>query len=266
MRSMTRMGWLAAAAAAAAGAAPPAVGQAPQDRGLEIAREADRRQSGFGDYSADLEMLLRNRQGQESLRRLRIRILEQKDDGDKGWVYFEEPADVKGTALLTFSHKTGNDDQWLFLPALSRVKRISSTNKTGPFMGSEFSYEDISSQEVEEYTYRYLRDEDLEGRAAFVVERRAVDPRSGYTREVAWVDREHYYTMKVDYYDRKDELLKTLRQLDYAPYAGRFWKPGRLVMVNHQTGKSTEVRWQHYTFGNKLVESDFDPQRLSSAW
>jgi hypothetical protein len=211
-------------------------------------------------------MVLRNRQGQQSLRRLRIRILEQKDDGDKGWVYFEEPPDVKGTALLTFSHKTGNDDQWLFLPALSRVKRISSTNKTGPFMGSEFSYEDISSQEVEEYTYRYLREEDLDGRAALVVERRPVDPRSGYTREEAWLDREHYYPLKVDYYDRKDELLKTLRHLDQARYAGRFWKPGRLVMVNHQTGKSTEVRWQNYTFGNKLVEGDFDPKRLSSAW
>ena len=100
------------------------------------------------------------------------------------------PADVKGTALLTFSHKTGNDDQWLYLPALKRVKRISSSNKSGPFMGSEFAYEDISSEEVEKYTYRYIRDEDFDGQATFVVERYPVDKKSGYTRQVVWVDRQ----------------------------------------------------------------------------
>ena len=130
--------------------------ETPPEKGLTIAREADRRDNGFGDFTARMEMILRNRQGEESTRRLRISTLEVKGDGDKGLSVFDEPADVKGTALLTFTHKAGEDDQWLYLPALKRVKRIASANKSGPFMGSEFAYEDVASQEIEMRNRRVL--------------------------------------------------------------------------------------------------------------
>jgi hypothetical protein len=142
-----------------------------EERGLEIAIEADRRDTGFHDSRASMKMILRNRQGDESIRQLRVRTLEQEDDGDKSLTTFDQPADVKGTNFLSFTHKSGPDDQWLYLPALKRVKRISSRNKSGPFMGSEFAYEDLSSQEVEKYTYKYLRDETCEGMDCFVIER-----------------------------------------------------------------------------------------------
>src|SRR3972149_6186682 len=109
-------------------AVPVTQAETPQEKGLAIAREADRRDQGFGDFTARMEMILRNRQGEESTRRLRISTLEVKGDGDKGLSVFDEPADVKGTALLTFTHKVGEDDQWLVLPALKRVKRIASAN------------------------------------------------------------------------------------------------------------------------------------------
>ena len=131
-----------------------AASETPEEQGLVIAREADRRDSGFGDFTANMRMVLKNRHGQESIRLIRIKTLEVADDGDKSLSIFDNPKDVKGTAFLTHSHKTGDDDQWLYLPALKRVKRISSRNKSGSFMGSEFSYEDIASQEVEKYTYR----------------------------------------------------------------------------------------------------------------
>ena len=136
--------------------------QTSQEKGLTIATEADRRDAGFEDFTADMTMILRNRQGDESLRVMRARTLEVQNDGDKSLLIFDEPADVKGTAFLSYSHAIEPDDQWLFLPALKRVKRISSANKSGPFMGSEFAYEDISSQEVAKYTYNYLRDEKLD--------------------------------------------------------------------------------------------------------
>jgi len=94
-------------------------------------------------------MTLRNRAGKESLRNVRIKNLEVDGDGDKSLSIFDEPADVKGTTSLTWSHSDKPDDQWLYLPALKRVKRISSKNKSGPFMGSEFAFEDIGSQEVD---------------------------------------------------------------------------------------------------------------------
>lgn len=236
-----------------------------EERGLAIAREADRRDAGFGDYRADLEMILRNRQGAVSTRELRTRVLEQIDDGDRSLVIFDRPRDVKGTAFLTFSHKTGNDDQWLFMPALERVKRISSSNKSGPFMGSEFAYEDISSQEVEEYTYRYLRAEEIDGVDAFLVERVPVDPKSGYTRQLVWIDQDHYRTLQIEFYDRKGALLKTLRQSEFELYLGRHWRPGRMSMVNHQNGKSTELMLSGYVFGNGYDEADFDRASLARA-
>ena len=143
-----------------------------------------------------MTMLLRNRQGEESLRNMRNKTL----------TIFDEPLDVKGTALLSFSHKHGNDDQWLYLPALKRVKRIASSNMSGPFMGSEFAYEDIASQEVEKYTYKYIGEESFEGKEALLIERYPVDKHSGYTRQPVWVDKERYIPLKVDYYDRKNAL------------------------------------------------------------
>ncbi|MDH3282599.1 MAG: outer membrane lipoprotein-sorting protein, partial [Gammaproteobacteria bacterium] len=145
--------------------------QTPGEKGLDIAVEADRRDSGWRDSKADMHMILRNRQGEVSERAIRVRTLEVEGDGDKSLIIFDHPADIKGTAFLSYTHATEPDDQWLYLPALKRVKRIASANKSGPFMGSEFAYEDISSQEVEKYAYTYLRDEEIDGQPAFVLER-----------------------------------------------------------------------------------------------
>ncbi|MEN8721104.1 MAG: outer membrane lipoprotein-sorting protein [Oceanococcaceae bacterium] len=241
----------------------PAVAQTPEERGLEIATEADARDAGWGDSASTMTMTLRNKQGQESVREMRSRSLEVADDGDKSMIIFDEPKDVRGTALLTFSKKTGDDDQWLYLPALKRTKRIASSNKSGPFMGSEFAYEDLSSQEVEKYTYKYLRDEELNGINCFVSERFPVDTNSGYTRQVVWIDQERYIPLKVEFYDRKESLLKTLTMHDYQQYKDKHWRPDRLEMVNHQTGKSTTLAFSDYNFDQGFAERDFDSAALA---
>jgi outer membrane lipoprotein-sorting protein len=234
-------------------------------RGDEIAREADRRDTGWNNMSAALEMVLRNRQGEESFRMLRSRLLEVDADGDKLMIIFDRPRDVRGTAFLTYTHRSGPDDQWLFLPALKRVKRISSNNKSGPFMGSEFAYEDLASQEIEKYTYEYRRDEVLDGRPTFVVDRVPVDSKSGYTRHVVWYDQEEYRLAKIEFYDRKDELLKTLTYRSYQRYLDQYWRPDEMFMENHQTGKSTVLRWSEYEFQTGLTERDFDQNSLRRA-
>ena len=247
------------------GTAPAAAQNTPETKGLAIAQEADRRDTGFQDWAAELQMILRNSHGEESRRDLRMRSLEVTGDGDKSLVIFDRPADVQGTALLTYTHKKGDDDQWLYLPALSRVKRISSNNKSGPFMGSEFAYEDFSSQEVEKYTYKYLRDETLHEKPCFVVERYPVDPRSGYTRQVVWIDQAEYRVWKVEFYDRKKQHLKTLVLEGYQQYEKKFWRADRLSMVNHQTNKSTDLAWSNYKFKNGFKESEFDQNSLKRA-
>lgn len=239
--------------------------QTPEEKGLAIAQEADRRDNGWGDQQASLKMTLRNRHGEESVRENRSKTLEVKGDGDKSLIVFDSPADVKGTAFLSFTHATTPDDQWLYLPALKRVKRISSANKSGPFMGSEFAYEDISSQEVEKYTYKWLQDEPYEGRDCFVIERYPQYENSGYTRQVVWVDKQMYQPLKIDFYDRKNELLKTLTHHDYKQYLEQYWRPGRMEMVNHQTGKTTTLLWLEYQFRTGLDERDFDQNALKRA-
>lgn len=238
-------------------------GLTAEEKGLAIAREADRRDLGWRDSSASMSMLLRNRQGDESLREMRNKSLEVDGDGDKSLIVFDEPRDVRGTALLTFSHRVGDDDQWLYLPALKRVKRIASSNKSGPFMGSEFAYEDISSQEVEKYTYRYLRDEMLNGQECFVIERDPVDENSGYSRQVVWLDKAEYRVQKVEYYDRKQSHLKTLTFHDYQQYLDKHWRASRLEMVNHQTLKSTTLTFTDFRFATGLDERQFNQSGLA---
>ena len=240
----------------------PATAGTAAEKGLAIAVEADKRDTGWGDATANMRMVLRNKSGKKSIREMRIRTIEVDGAGDKSLIIFDTPKDVKGTALLTFSHKTGSDDQWIYLPALKRVKRIASRNKTGPFMGSEFAYEDMTPPEVAKYTYKYLRDEVLDGKDCFVVERYPVDKNSGYSRQVVWVDKAEYRPWKIDFYDRKNYHLKTLRARDYQQYLGKYWRPHKSLMVNNQTGKSTLLSYQDYQFGTGLSESDFNKGKL----
>ena len=246
--------------AAEAATIPP--GGSPEAKGLAIAQEVDRRDRGWRDMQASMRMVLRNKQGQESVREVRVRALEVQGDGDKSLSIFDAPADVKGTAFLSHTHATRPDDQWLYLPALRRVKRIASANKSGPFMGSEFAYEDITSQEVEKYSYKFLREEKLDGRETYVLERYPAYKYSGYTRQVVWIDKEIWRPLKIDYYDRKNALLKTLTFHDYKQYLGKYWRPDRMEMVNHQTGKSTSLIWKNYRFRTGLTDRDFDQNAL----
>jgi outer membrane lipoprotein-sorting protein len=242
-----------------------ALAETAEEKGLAIAVEIDRRDTGFADTKAEMKMILRNRHGDESIRDLRVQVLEVQGDGDKSIFVFQQPRDVKGTGLLSYSHKVGNDDQWLYLPALKRVKRISSSNKSGSFMGSEFAYEDFSSQEVEKYTYKYLRNEPCPTDPAldcFVNERYPVDENSGYTRQLGWVDTKEYRAQKIEFYDRKNSLLKTLVFKDYKQYLGQYWRAHELLMENHQTGKSTVLQWQGYQFKTGLSENDFTRNSL----
>ena len=234
----------------------------PENKGKWVAVSADNFDSGFENQIAKVRMVLKNPQGQTSERQLRIKILEVNNDGDKSLTIFDTPRDVKGTAFLSYSHSHDPDDQWLYLPSLKRVKRIASNNKSGPFMGSEFAYEDLSSQEVDKYTYKYLRAEEVLGAAGHVIERIPVDPKSGYARQQVWIDATHWRTQKIVFYDRKNELLKTLTYNGYRRYGNNKWRADTMVMENHQSGKSTTLHWSDIAFGVGISVRDFDQNTL----
>jgi len=237
-------------------------GLSAEDKGLAIAQESDRRDQGWTDSQNSMTMVLRNKSGEVSERKIRSQNFEMQGDGDKGLTIFDKPTDVKGTAFLSFTHINEADDQWLYLPALKRVKRISSSNKSGPFMGSEFSYEDLSSFEVDKYKYKFLRDDQHNGEDVFVVELYPQYEHSGYTKIISWVDKSEYRIRKMEFFDRKDSPLKTLVYGDYKQYLGQYWRAHTMQMVNHQTGKSTDLFFEDYQFKTGLEEKDFSKNSL----
>ena len=236
------------------------------EKGLEIAIEADRRNLGWGASTVDLKMLLRNAGGETSERTIQISALERTQSGlgDVSLTIFNTPNDVKGTAFLSHTKVFDADDQWLYLPALKRVKRISSRNKSGPFMGSEFAYEDLLSFEVEKYKYNFLRMEKCPTlpNDCFTMERFPVYENSGYTRQIVWIDADHYRVNKVEYYDRRNALLKHLVLSDFQQYKAKFWRALKLEMVNEQTKKSTLLTYSGYNFDVNLTMQNFKPNKL----
>ena len=264
-RTLALSGVCLAILALAAG--PPGVraAESAEERGLRIATEARQGDKGFGNFTANLTMTLRNKRGQESRRELRLRVIEVENDGDRTVFVFDRPRNVKGTGFLIHAHKTGPDDQWLYLPALKRVKRISSSKQSGSFMGSEFSYEDMGAVEVEKYTHRFVREEACGKLQCFVLERVPKNKDSGYSRQLVWLDREELRNIQIQYFDRRNAHLKTMTVEDYKKYLDRFWRAGTISMTNHLTGKSTVLNWKDYKFGTDLDLGDFTQTALRRA-
>jgi Outer membrane lipoprotein-sorting protein len=229
-------------------------------KGYAIAAESDRSDRGFRDSEVKMTMIMRTGAGDESVRELLQRTLEQENEdiGDRSLIIFDKPADIDGTALLSHAKIIEADDQWLYLPAFKRVKRISSVNKDGAFVGSEFSYEDFTALELNKFSYIFLRDEQCGEQLCALVERLPKYAHSGYSKQIAWIDYENKQPRKVEFYDRRGDLLKTLSLEDYRQYEGKYWRAHKLVMVNEKTKKSTDLLFSDFRFQNGFAAKDFE--------
>jgi len=243
----------------------PIAANTPAEQGFDIAARSDRTDVGFGDSRVELQMILRNAAGQQSTRKLEIATLEKPDEsvGDKSLVLFETPRDIEGTALLSHAKILDPDDQWLFLPALKRVKRIASSNKSGPFVGSEFAFEDFTAIELNKFDYRYIGTETCGAFQCDVLERQPRYENSGYSKQMAWVDQDVFQIRKVEFYDRRGDLLKVLELGDYRQYDNGVWRAHKLSMENVQTNKQTDLVYQDYVFNVGISDKDFTKGRLS---
>jgi outer membrane lipoprotein-sorting protein len=241
---------------------PLALPAAPvTDRGQEIAMAADNRLHGYTDMQVRLEMVLVSPTGETASRVLRVQSRESANGGEKTLMAFETPRDLAGTALLTWTQPQGNDEQWLYLPSIKRVKQIGARNKSGPFMGSEFAFEDIVTPYWQKFSYRFLREDMLDGVACLVVERTPRDTWSGYTRQIMWVSQQDSLIRRIDYFDRKNAPLKTYTATKFRQY-GTNWRPSEMLMVNQQTGKQTRLLWSDYRFGTGLKDEQFSQNAL----
>ncbi|CBL43817.1 conserved hypothetical protein [gamma proteobacterium HdN1] len=230
-------------------------------RGLEIMRAADARLHGYTDQQVSLEMTLISPSGGKASRALRVQSIETPD-GERTLMVFETPRDLSGTALLSNNRRSGADEQWLYLPAIKRVKQIGARNKSGPFMGSEFAYEDIVTPFVEKYSYQYLEQTPCGELTCDVIERKPKDEFSGYSFQKVWIDTTHQLVRRIEYYDRKQTLLKTCTASGFSEYQSKYWRPAEMLMENHQSGKKTVLRWADYRFESGLSEQDFTQNAL----
>lgn len=256
------------AAAVLIAAAPAALAQdaamTPQERGYAIAERSDKTDTGFGTSSVELTMTLADPRGRETVRDLRIDTMEKEGEGngDKSLTRFFSPPDVEGTALLSHARILDPDNQWLYLPALRRVKRISSANKSGPFVGSEFAFEDLTANELGKYEYTYLETVEENGMELDKLECLPLYERSGYTKLHCYFDTDVFQSRKIEFFDRGGNLLKTLELADYRQYEEGYWRSHRQVMTNHLTGKTTVLQFGDFEFGVDLDQRDFEPSAL----
>ncbi len=235
---------------------------------LDIAKKVKESSSGYESSRSVIEMVLIDQAGNRSVRVMHSMALENQDkldgDGDKSLIEFKTPLDVKGTKFLSHEKIEKNNNQWLYLPALKRVKRITSRNKSGSFMGSEFSYEDISSREPLKYTYsENLKKVDLNNIKTYKFERYPKDEHSGYSRHVVWVDAKRFVILKIEYYDKKKELLKTSKFEGYENMNGTY-RGSEISVVNHQNRRSTTLEYLEDEIHLSLSERDFSKRALKN--
>ncbi len=234
--------------------------------GEKVAAQMRAQNVGYGDMSATLTMTLRDKCGGSAVRVMQVRSKERptRDVGDYSLVVFQSPRDVKGMALLSHSGVLQSDEQWLYLPATKRVRRISTNNASGPFVGSEFAYEDITGTEVGKFSWE-LKGEGPCPRAegtCYRLESHAKYEGSGYTHRLVWVDKEAYRVHKIEFFDRRGAPLKTLTYSKWNRHKGRFWRADRWIMKNLQNGKSTELSFADVSFDNGFEDSDFHRSAL----
>ncbi|KUI97662.1 outer membrane lipoprotein-sorting protein [Vibrio sp. MEBiC08052] len=234
--------------------------------GFDIASEMIARDTGYISYTSDVNMAITAANGDTVYRDLTIKGIEQENDGDKIITYFQAPRDIAGTALLTFSHSIKADDQWLYLPSIKRVKRISSNNRSGPFMGSEFAYEDMSSWELDKYSYELVGEKMLDGKSYWLLSCFPRYENSGYSKLIAWIDQDIYQPRKIEYYDRKGELFKRLSLSQYELYNQHYWRPEFSQMDNLQNKRSSSLTWKNMTLGSNVPQAQFEPKQLRNTY
>ncbi len=189
--------------------------------GTEIVEKAYNRETG-DDQTSLLTMTLTNKQGKQRVRKI-SQFTKDFGDVEKSIMFFQSPADVKNTSFMSWSYDSDkNDDQWIYLPALKKTKRISSDSKSDYFMGSDFTYDDLGDRKLEADTHKLLREETVDGKDCFVVESVSNDEDYMYSKTITWIIKDSFIGYQKEFYDEDEDLLKVLSIKKYEEMSGIF--------------------------------------------
>ncbi|MBD3240622.1 MAG: outer membrane lipoprotein-sorting protein [Chitinivibrionales bacterium] len=229
--------------------------------GADIMKKVYYREVG-SDMQARLQMTLVNSRGDTRVRVIR-QYLKYGDDVDKKLMVFEEPADVRNTAFMNWSYdeEGGDDDQWIYLPALKRVKRIPSGSRSDYFMGSDFTYDDLGDRHPSEDTHKLLRREKVDGEDCLVVESVPKEDGSMYSRTVTWVIDGKWIGLKKEFYDQDGKHLKTL-QVKKIEQVDGYWTILGTRMHNVQKDHTTRMQLSDVAYDSGLSDALFTERTM----
>jgi len=225
--------------------------------GLEIAQQIDEKEKPF-DMKADLTMVLTNKKGKT--RSSTIRSI-SKDDSKKQIIWFLAPADDKGVSFLKIEHDGEDDEMRLWLPAFNKIRRISSKQKADSFMGSDMSYEDMTSRELEEYTYTLQGSETIDDVEYYLLES-APDSEldSEYSKHLSWVTKDDHLVLKEESYDNADRLLK-IKTIKFTKLKG-YDVPIGMYVENVQKNHSTKLTFDNLELDTNVKDDLFQEKNL----
>lgn len=207
------------------------------------------------DTKSEMVMTLIDKKGAKRERKLQS-YAKSYDNGDKkALMFFESPADVKGTSFLMWSVKGKDDQQWLYLPALQRVRQISSSGKGDSFMGSEFSFYDMGTRNVDDNEYKLLKEEAVDGLPCYVIESKPKKVEF-YSRVVTWFRKDNFLPAKMDFYDTKGAYLKQGFMSKVVTIKG-INTPTHIEMKNVQNGRSTTLDLNNIQYDTGLADDIF---------
>jgi len=215
------------------------------------------------DSVSDATFTLINKTGQERVRKtFGTTKLEENGIDNMRMTRFLSPPDVKGTVSLLIEHSDKDDDIWIYLPALKKVRRLVSNNKKDSFVGTDFSYADVIGYKVGEWNYKLLKEELVEGQPCYVIEAipksETVKINNGYSKRIGWLRKDNLMAVKMDYWDEAGQLLKTSTYSDIQlvdKTRGK-WQAMRLEATNVQTGHRTVIKFDNFK-ANQQVKDEF---------
>ncbi len=217
----------------------------------------------------DVTMTLVNDRGQTRERKITVTSKLQSNGVDSNLlVRFNSPPDIKGTAFLELEHLDGDDDLWIYLPALKKSRRLVAANKKDSFVGSDFSYGDVLPPRVDQYRHSLVRSEIIDGQDCYVIEslpaNESILRDSGYNRKLFWIRKDNFHETKVDYYDVGGRLMKTqfVRNIKEVDPANFRWTASYREMVNHQTGHRTIFIAERYSTTTPIPDDLFTARSL----
>ncbi len=232
-----------------------------KDAAYEIMQKVDNRDNGNTRQST-MNMILTNKAGET---RTRIIKSSQKDYGkdSRAQMTFLDPADVMGTGYLSYEYNEINkdDNRWLYMPALRKIRRISGSSNDDYFMGSDFTYDDMGDRNLDEDQHTLLGEESIDGYDCYKIKSIPVDENDdSYTQKTVWVRKDIHMTIKVDYFNDYGHL-KTLQVSDIRQYDS-VWIPGSMVMLNHQESHKTELLFEDIVVNENIDDNIFLPATL----